>query len=61
MISLLAASLYLFTSGAAQFVTPPGDLLSTIGNGISVRYKEVPNGVCETIEEVKSYSGYVNA
>ncbi|CAK4028829.1 serine carboxypeptidase [Lecanosticta acicola] len=44
---------------SAQFITPPSDLKSVQGNGgYPVRYKEVPQGICETVEGVKSYSGY---
>ncbi|KAI6708701.1 hypothetical protein JHW43_008775 [Diplocarpon mali] len=28
--------------------------------GVSVRFKEVPNGICETNPDVKSYAGYVD-
>lgn len=43
----------------AQFVAPPTDLKSAKGYaGINVRYKQVPNGICETRARVKSYSGY---
>ena len=44
-----------------QFVTPPTDLISTSGYlDIPVRYKEVPEGICELTPDVKSYSGYVD-
>lgn len=43
----------------AQFLSAPTDLTSIIGSsGYTVRYKEVPSGICETVEGVKSYSGY---
>lgn len=41
----------------AQFVSTPTDLITTVGNGFNVRYKEVPQGVCETVNGVKSISG----
>ena len=44
----------------AQFIEAPTDLISTTGNGYTVRYKEVPSGICETVEGVKSYSGYID-
>lgn len=45
----------------SQFVTPPTDLITTIGYaGYGVRYKEVPAGICEHSSNVKSYSGYVD-
>lgn len=48
----------LLSSAAAQFVTPPTDLITATGYaGYNVRYKEVPSGICETVEGVKSYSG----
>jgi len=44
----------------AQFLPAPTDLISKMGfAGYNVRYKEVPSGICETMEGVKSYSGYV--
>lgn len=50
----------LLPAASAQFVSPPTDLINATGAaGYNVRYKEVPNGICETIEGVKSYSGYV--
>jgi len=52
--SLLAPSL-------AQFVSPPADLIKTKGFlDVPVRYKEVPEGICELTPNVKSYSGYVD-
>lgn len=51
----------LFSVAAAQFVKPPQDLQTKAGYaGYSVRYKQVPNGVCETNPDVKSYSGYAD-
>ena len=42
----------------AQFIPAPTDLISTVGYAnYTVRYKEVPTGICETVEGVKSYSG----
>ncbi|TGO41276.1 hypothetical protein BHYA_0024g00550 [Botrytis hyacinthi] len=49
------------TSVAAQFVKAPTDLINATGYlDLPVRYKEVPTGICETQEGVKSYSGYVD-
>jgi len=54
-----AAAAALLPAASAQFVSPPTDLINATGAaGYNVRYKEVPNGICETIEGVKSYSGY---
>ncbi|KAK5719720.1 hypothetical protein LTR17_015171 [Elasticomyces elasticus] len=50
----------LFAGAIAQFVKPPTDLITTSGNGFTVRYKEVPGDICETTPGVKSYSGYVD-
>lgn len=45
----------------AQFVTPPSDLTDSKGYlDIPVRFKEVPEGICELTPGVKSYSGYVD-
>ena len=42
-----------------QFLRAPTDLKNVTGYaGIPVRYKEVPNGICELDPNVKSYSGY---
>lgn len=55
-VPLLAASLV-----AAQFVPAPTDLTTKEGYaGINVRYKQVPEGVCELDPNVKSYSGYAD-
>lgn len=45
----------------AQFVPAPTDLTTVTGYlNQTIRYKEVPCGICETIPGVKSYSGYVD-
>lgn len=55
------AFLGLLASSLAQFVSPPTDLIKTKGFlNIPVRYKEVPEGICELTPNVKSYSGYVD-
>lgn len=47
--------------GLAQFVEPPKDLVTRQGfQDTTVRFKEVPHGICETVEGVKSYSGFVD-
>lgn len=55
-LPLLAASL-----AAGQFVGAPTDLTTKEGYaGINVRYKQVPEGICELDPNVKSYSGYAD-
>jgi hypothetical protein len=45
----------------AQFVSPPTNLTNATGYaGVPVRYKQVPAGICEQREDVKSYSGYAD-
>lgn len=45
----------------AQFVPAPTDLTETTGYlDIPVRFKQVPDGICETTPGVKSFSGYVD-
>lgn len=45
----------------AQFIPAPTDLISTQGYAnLTVRYKQVPTGICELDPNVKSYSGYVD-
>ncbi|KAH8203128.1 hypothetical protein TruAng_002649 [Truncatella angustata] len=45
----------------AQFVAAPTDLIAKEGYaGITVRYKEVPTGICELDPNVKSFSGYAD-
>lgn len=57
LLSLAAA----LPAVAAQFVTPPTDLITKKGYaGVNIRYKEVPNGICETNPNVKSYAGYAD-
>ncbi|KAK3111356.1 hypothetical protein LTR53_013505 [Teratosphaeriaceae sp. CCFEE 6253] len=49
------------SSAYAQFVPAPTDLIATKGYlDLPVRYKEVPEGICELTPGVKSYSGYVD-
>ncbi|GAB7365370.1 hypothetical protein MBLNU230_g6448t2 [Neophaeotheca triangularis] len=49
----------LAATALAQFVPAPTDLIETQGHaGIGVRYKQVPEGICELDPNVKSYSGY---
>ncbi|KAK4894878.1 hypothetical protein LTR27_007000 [Elasticomyces elasticus] len=56
----LAASI-LSSAVDGQFVPAPTDLISTKGFlDLPVRYKEVPEGICELTPGVKSYSGYVD-
>lgn len=45
----------------SQFLRPTSNLTKTPGPlNTTVRYKQVPHGVCETTPGVKSYSGYVD-
>ncbi|MCJ1433976.1 hypothetical protein MMC27_003341 [Xylographa pallens] len=45
----------------AQFIPAPTDLKTAKGYaGFTVRYKQVPTGICELDPSVKSYSGYVD-
>ena len=61
MASQMFSLLSILSLTAAQFVTPPTDLISATGYaGINVRYKEVPAGTCELDPNVKSYSGYAD-
>ena len=51
----------LLTVVHSQFVPAPTDLIATTGYlDIPVRYKQVPDGICELTPGVKSYSGYVD-
>lgn len=55
-LTAIAASL---ASTCAQFVRPPTDLISKQGAaGVSIRYKTVPTGICETRSNVSHLSGY---
>ncbi|KAK5111817.1 hypothetical protein LTR62_004737 [Meristemomyces frigidus] len=57
LASLAASAVY----STAQFVPAPSDLTATTGFlDIPVRYKQVPEGICELTPGVKSYSGYVD-
>ena len=48
----------LATSTAAQFVPAPTDLIEKLGYAnISVRYKEVPTGICEVNTQRNSKDG----
>jgi carboxypeptidase C (cathepsin A) len=58
LLTLAAIALQL---SHAQFVPAPTDLIEAKGYAnISVRYKEVPTGICELDPDVKSYSGYAD-
>jgi carboxypeptidase C (cathepsin A) len=60
MLSLLRM-VALGAVAVAQFVTPPDDLIETLGHaGVPVRYKKVPTGICELDPNVQSYSGYAD-
>lgn len=61
LLAALALASALPSSTHAQFVRPPTDLISKAGAaGVSIRYKVVPTGICETRPNVTSYSGYVD-
>ncbi|KAL8905349.1 MAG: hypothetical protein Q9207_002697 [Kuettlingeria erythrocarpa] len=50
-----------YSAVLAQFIPAPRDLITAKGYAnLTVRYKEVPNGICELDPTVKSYSGYVD-
>ncbi|EUC33027.1 hypothetical protein COCCADRAFT_5401 [Bipolaris zeicola 26-R-13] len=58
--ALLAAPL-LAAGALGQFVPAPTDLITKEGYAnVSVRYKQVPAGICEMNPDVKSYSGYAD-
>jgi carboxypeptidase C (cathepsin A) len=58
---LCAVPLLAAAGTLAQFVPAPTDLITKEGYAnISVRYKEVPAGICELDPNVKSYSGYAD-
>lgn len=60
---LSLAALAMATGAAAKngFVSTPTGFTTKQGHAnTTVRYKEVPTGICETTEGVKSYSGYVD-
>jgi carboxypeptidase C (cathepsin A) len=58
-----AALAALLSSASAQsgFIPAPTDLINATGYaGITVRYKQVPTGICEMNPNVKSFSGYAD-
>ena len=59
--SAAIASLVALPFTYSQFVPVPTDLTETQGHyNQTVRYKEVPEGICELTPGVKSFSGYVD-
>ncbi len=59
--SVIVSLLCLLSLAHAQFVPAPTDLTTLTGYAnISVRYKRVPNGICEQDPTVRSYSGYAD-
>jgi carboxypeptidase C (cathepsin A) len=51
----------IISAALGQFVAAPTDLKTVnTSAGIPVRFKEVPNGICETNANVKSFAGYVD-
>jgi Serine carboxypeptidase len=58
--TLMFASIFSCCS-IAQFVKPPTGLKTAKGYANTfVRYKQVPAGICELRQDMKSYSGYVD-
>ena len=57
-------SFLLLAAGPAfsQFLSPPADLtaLNPENGKYSIRYKQVPPGICEQREDIRSISGYVD-
>ena len=61
MLTLRTAIAGLIATASAQFIPAPTDLIATVGHlNLPVRYKQVPEGICELTPGVKSYSGYVD-
>ncbi|KAI8239976.1 Carboxypeptidase S1-like protein B [Colletotrichum sp. SAR 10_96] len=59
--SILFGVVLLILSARGQFVAQPADLKTVKGAaGTTVRFKQVPNGICETDPNVKSFAGYVD-
>jgi carboxypeptidase C (cathepsin A) len=59
--TLALASSLLLPTALGQFVSAPTDLINKTGYyDLDVRYKQVPEGICELTPGVKSYSGYVD-
>ncbi|EUC39772.1 hypothetical protein COCMIDRAFT_10204 [Bipolaris oryzae ATCC 44560] len=60
-VSKLLAAPLLAAGALGQFVPAPTDLITKEGYAnVSVRYKQVPAGICEMNPDVKSYSGYAD-
>lgn len=58
MLTTVLASAGFLGTAYAHFVHAPTDLTETTGFlDLPVRYKEVPDGICELTPGVKSYSG----
>ena len=55
---------FLLAAGSAvsQYLSPPTDLISIVSQpgNYKVRYKQVPPGICEQRDDIKSISGYVD-
>ena len=64
MISILSTALLLAGAGQlalSQFVPTPKNFTTKTGSAnVSVRYKQVPAGICELDPDVKSFSGYAD-
>lgn len=61
LAAVAALAVAVIPNAFAQFVPAPTDLITTEGYAnVSVRYKEVPTGICELDPNVKTYSGYAD-
>ena len=61
LFSIIGLLFYGVSIVSTQFVEPPKDLKTVKGHAnTTVRFKEVPHGICETHKGVKSFSGYVD-
>lgn len=59
--SVLLWSLLAVIPALSQFLSPPSTLTRASPSGTyEVRYKEVPAGICEQRDDIKSISGYVD-
>lgn len=53
--------LSLTSPASSQFLSPPSDLITVPGAAnVTVRYKQVPTGICELDGNVKSFAGYAD-
>ncbi|CEJ94632.1 hypothetical protein VHEMI10151 [[Torrubiella] hemipterigena] len=58
---LLVGAAAIAHNAAAQFVPEPNGFKHVTGHaGVPIRYKQVPNGICELNPKVKSFSGFAD-